>query len=53
MANSVDPDQMPHSAASDLGLQFAKANLTQNLGYYGILLLIYIPYLTVFRMFQQ
>ena len=25
MANSVDPDQMLHSAASDLGLQFAQA----------------------------
>ena len=33
MVNSVDPDQM-----SDLGLtQFAKAYLSQYLGFYGIL----------------
>ena len=33
MANSVDPDQMPHSAASDQGLHcFAKAYLSQYLG---------------------
>ena len=28
VAKSVDPDQMPHSAASDLGLQFAKVCLS-------------------------
>ena len=32
MANCVDPDQMPNSAASDLGLQFAKACLSLYLG---------------------
>ena len=38
MVNSVDPDQMPHAAASDLGLtQFAKASLSQCLGFYGTL----------------
>ena len=31
-ANSVDPDQMPHSVASDLGLQFAQACLSKILG---------------------
>ena len=39
MANSVDPDQMPHPVASDLGLHFAKAYLPQYLGllwYYHI-----------------
>ena len=39
MANSVDPDQMFHSAASDLGLQFAKAYLSK---YLGIGLLQYV-----------
>ena len=29
MANSVDPDQTPYSAASDLGLHFAKAYPSQ------------------------
>ena len=33
MANGVDPDQRLHSAASDLGLQFAKAYLSQYLGF--------------------
>ena len=32
MANSVDPDQMPHSAASDLSTLFAKAHLSHYLG---------------------
>ena len=33
MANSVDPDQMPQNAASDLGFTlFAKAYLSLNLG---------------------
>ena len=32
MANSVDPDQMPHSVASDLSTLFAKAYLSQYLG---------------------
>ena len=32
VANSVDPDQMPHSVASDLGLQFAEACLSPYLG---------------------
>ena len=29
VSNCVDPDQMPHNAASDLGIQFAKACLSQ------------------------
>ena len=34
MANSVDPDQMLHIAASDLGQHcFAKACLSQYLGF--------------------
>ena len=31
MANSVDPDQTPHSAASDLSIPFAQACLSQYL----------------------
>ena len=31
VANSVDPDQTPHSVVSDLGLQFAQACLSQYL----------------------
>ena len=29
VANSVDPDETPHSAASHLGLQFAQACLSE------------------------
>ena len=36
MANSVDPDQMPHSAASDLGLHYLHRPISPNTsGYYG------------------
>ena len=36
MANSADPDQMPHSAASDLGLQCLLKSVCPNtLGKYG------------------
>ena len=38
MAKSVDPDQMPHSAASDLGLHFLLKYVCHNtLGFYGTL----------------
>ena len=38
MANSVDPDKTPHSAASDLGLHCLKRPICPNTnGYYGIL----------------
>ena len=30
MANSVDPDQMPHSAASDLGLHCLQRPICPN-----------------------
>ena len=37
MANSVDPDQMPHSVASDLGLHCLQRPIRPNTeGYYGI-----------------
>ena len=37
MANSVDPDQMPHSVASDLGLHCLQRPICPNtLGYYSI-----------------
>ena len=36
MANSVDPDQMPHSVASDLGLHCLQRPICPNKGYYGI-----------------
>ena len=32
MADSVDPDQMPHSAASDLGLQCLQRPVHAKLG---------------------
>ena len=36
MANSVDPDQMPHYAASDLGLHCFQRPICPNTkGYYG------------------
>ena len=36
MANSVDPDQMPHSVASDLGLHYLQSSICLNTsGYYG------------------
>ena len=36
MANSVDPDQMPHSVASDLGLHCLQKPICSNTyGYYG------------------
>ena len=36
MADSVDPDQMPHSAASDLGLHCLQRTSCPNTeGYYG------------------
>ena len=36
MANSVDPDQTSHSAASDLGLHFLQMFIcTDTSGYYG------------------
>ena len=36
MANSVDPDQMLHSAASDLGLHCLQMSICPNTsGYYG------------------
>ena len=38
MSNSIDPDQMLHSAASDLGLHCLQWPSCPNiLGYYGIL----------------
>ena len=40
MANSVDPDQMPHSVLSDLGLSCLLRHVCLNIqGYYGILFL--------------
>ena len=37
MANSVDPDQMPHSVASDLGLHSLLRPVCPNSkGYYGL-----------------
>ena len=36
MTNSVDPDQMPHSAVSDLGLHCLQRPICPNTyGYYG------------------
>ena len=36
MANSIDPDQMPHSVASDLGLYSLQMPTCHNTsGYYG------------------
>ena len=36
MANSVDPDQMPHSVASDLGLHCLQTPICPSTyGYYG------------------
>ena len=35
MVDNVEPDQMPHSAVSDLGLHFAHACLSDYLGKYG------------------
>ena len=36
MANSVDPDQMPQNAASDLGLHCLHRHICPNtVGYYG------------------
>ena len=38
MANSVDPDQMPQSAASDVGLHRLQRPICPNTeGYYGTL----------------
>ena len=37
MANSVDPDQMPHSVVSDLGLHYMQRPISpKSKGYYGI-----------------
>ena len=37
MANSVDPDQMPHSVAADLGLHCFQRSICPNTeGLYGI-----------------
>ena len=35
MANNVDPDQMPRTAASDLCLQCKQTSFCTNKGYYG------------------
>ena len=41
MANSVDPDQMPHSAASDLDLQCLLQPVCPNIkGYYGMFIMV-------------
>ena len=43
MANSADPDQMPHSVASDLGLHcLQKAYLPKNLGLLQYIFSLYI-----------
>ena len=45
-ANSVDPDQMPHSVASDLGLHcLQKPICPSTYSYYGIIL----PFLRIFK----
>ena len=35
-ANSGDPDQMPHSVASDLGLHILPMSHKRTLGIYGV-----------------
>ena len=35
-ANSGDPDQMPHSVASDLGLRYLPMSHMRTLGIYGL-----------------
>ena len=44
MANSTDLDQMPHSAASDLGLQFACLSQYLRLLQHSVLACVYYFY---------
>ena len=51
MANSVDPDQMMHSAASDLGVRCLLRPVSQNtLGNYGKLIVKTIAYQYLFTL---
>ena len=50
MANSVDPDQMPHSAASDLGQHCLQRPTCPNIqGYYSSFWLLWLthPWLSI------
>ena len=50
MANSAGPDQMPHSAASDLGLRcLLKPVCPNTLGYYGISVFIGFDWAEILR----
>ena len=45
MTNSVDPDQMPHYAASDLGLHCLQRPICPTtLGYYGSLYVVMVSW---------
>ena len=43
-ANRVDPDQMPHHVASDLGLHCLPMTLYRFPGKNGLIKLLYLPY---------